>query len=167
MGVDCRLTIPAAARLRDVADVAAALLGAPMVKHDLGRGSYSAHVNGITYHVYQDMPECVHVNLPLSTGLRSFLYHYEWSSSPGDHGIMPRSYSANIALCVALCDFFGGSVDYADCDDSDENYRVPAKTDLHEQDGDPWHAFQDRKLAVRPLTRAELNAYRSVAGYKE
>lgn len=152
MGVDCTLTIPAPAKLRDVADTIAALLGAP-------RG-----LCAISYHTMDDLPECVRIELGSPINF-SVLYHYEWDKD-GNHGIMPRATARNIALCVALCDFFGGSVDFNDCDNTDQDYAVPFKSDLHESAGDPWEAFQERRVSVLPLTRKQIDQYESIAAYK-
>lgn len=169
MSADCQLTIPAPARIRDVAEVTAALLGCPVIKQPLGNDGYAAHVDGIRYHVYPDMPECSTIIVPMPIGpweTWSCLYHYEWDAL-GNHGMMPRSRALNIALCVALCDFFGGSVDFNDCDSEEEDHRQPIREDIHAEDGQPWNAFQDRKLAVKALTPDDIERYRPFAAYQE
>jgi len=179
MGIDCTFTIPAPAQLRDVADVLAALLGCPVERRPLGDGSTYAHVAGVTFQQYgtpdgdpdrpvvayaPSLPSCVSIEIATPDGPRSFLYHYEWDAM-GNRGIMPRATAANIALCVAACDFFGGSVDFNDCDDVGEDYRQPVREDIHASDGQPWQAFQDRKLAVQPLTPSDIARFSPVAAY--
>lgn len=169
MGVGCQLTIPAPARIRDVADVIAGLLGFPVYKIPLGNDGYAARVDGIQFLSYDNMPECSRIITPMPIGpwdVYETLYHYEWDEL-GNHGIMPRSRPINIALCIALCDFFGGRIDFNDCDDSDCDYRQPAREDIHATNGQPWNAFQDRILAVRPLTKEDIERYRDVAAYTE
>ena len=168
MGFDCQYTIPAPARIRDVATVMGALLGCPLKKYELGEGGYSARIDGIVFRSYDDMPECVRIVTPMPIGpwdSYEVLYHYEWDEY-GNHGIMPRSRPINIALCIALCDFFGGRIDFNDCDHSDCDYRQPTREDIHATDGQPWNAFQDRILAVKPLTKEDIKRCRDVAAYK-
>lgn len=169
MGANCSLTIPAPARIRDVATVMAGLLGCPITKLSMGANAYSAHVDGITFRPYDNMPECVSIVTPMPIrpwNTHDVLYHYEWDEF-GNHGIMLRSRPINIALCVALCDFFGGRVDFNDCDDSDCDYQKPAFDDIRASDGKPWDAFQDRILSVKPITNADISRYRDVAAYKD
>lgn len=166
MGVDCKYTIPAQARLRDVADVAGILLGCKVTEESLGSGrSTYAKVHGITYRTSDDMPECIRIVYPDSCQL-ALLYHYEWDLF-GNHGIMPRSRARNIALCVALCDFFGGSVDFNDYDDDKDDHSAHIPDDIHAEDGDEWDAFQQRKLSVQPLTKQQIRKYEHVAVYKD
>lgn len=176
MGIDCKLTLPAAAQIRDVADVIGALLGKPMHKRPI-YGVWSAdHNHGvIAFRQYGDLvernryepnvPECLSIDIETSDGPRSFLYHYEWDAI-GNRGMMMRAFSENIALCVALCDFFGGSVDFNDCDTIRENYRQPAREDIHRENGTAWQSFQQRKLDVQPLTKADIARYTPEAAYR-
>lgn len=172
MGVDVRLMIPAPARIRDVADVLAALLGCPVVRQDHGHGgSWSANCWGdVAFYRSENaddliQPECVWININAPDDPRSFLYFFEWDAM-GNHGLFPRSTASNIALCVAICDFFGGTVDFNDCDDVEVDYRQPVREDIHPHGGMPWENFQNRKLAIQPLTVADVVRYQSVAAYK-
>jgi hypothetical protein len=55
----------------------------------------------------------------------------------------------------ALADFFGGVLDYADCDENEADYVVADRTDdeNHPEHGEPWDRLQRRIAEVRPLTR--------------
>jgi len=67
-----------------------------------------------------------------------------------------------------LVDFFGGRMDYQDCDDSYEDYTKWPKSSRHNrpQDGKPWQNFQKRMEAVKPLTKEELETFDCFAAYK-
>ena len=82
---------------------------------------------------------------------------------------MPRSTPWWLAAGKALVDFFGGELDYNDCDSSDSDYAVPAKGDSMNRpsDGKPWHRLQDRILALQPLSADDILSARQDAAYKE
>ncbi len=168
MGVDCKITLPAAARLRDVADVLGALAGLPMVKWNFSNTEgYSAHCEGVKYSRY-DLPgleECckIEFDAPL-TGPVQQMYHFEFGAD-GARGITPRARSVWIAIGRGLVDFFGGSVDYNDCDDEEMDYSQPQRDDIHAEDGEEWYALQDRKLAVKPITKSQVDKCKTVAAY--
>ena len=50
----------------------------------------------------------------------------------------PPSTAFWIAIGKGLVDFFGGKLDYNDCDEKDVDYRKPARKDIHAEDGDEW-----------------------------
>lgn len=167
MSTDCQVTIPAPARLQDVGDVIGALLGCPVSIRVLsGTGNTYAHVEGVSYRSIPDQVECVNIVIDSPAGPRTFLYHFEFDHM-GNHGIMVRARSANIALCVAVCDFFGGVVDFNDVDDVDQDYRQPVREDINTEHGLASDNFQRRKLNVTPLAPADIAKYDSVASYTE
>lgn len=166
MGIDCTWTIPAPARIRDVADVIGMLLGCPKELRPLGdmEGSFYNHVEGIEFRRFDHsatglvVPECTQIVIHAKRG-GGFLYHHEWGAF-GHHGIMEHSCPENIALFVSLCSFFGGEVDFDDCDDQKVDYREPVREDIHAEDGQPWDHFQMRMHAVEPLTEEDIAPYR-------
>lgn len=170
MGVDCGITLPPAARLRDVADVIGALAGLPMRRRQLDdRGAWAAHCEGIRYSGYEPetgLAECAKIEFHSPTVKRDcyVMYHFEWDRY-GNRGLLPRSTSFWIAIGLGLVDFFGGSVDYSDCDHSDIDYEQPARSDIHAEDGEEWDSFQSRKMEVKALTQEDLEACASVAAY--
>ncbi len=184
MGVDARISLPGNVRLRTVIDVMAKLLGAPVKKEDLNSrghpGAWYARADRgvVEYQIHDSMPECVGVTIhqidSALIGQKSyhFLYHFEFGGSRGrgsSRGMMSRSYASNIALYKRLADFFGGTVDYSDCDSNDCDYVVPAKTDSKNcpEDGDPWQNLQKRIMAIQPLTNEEIDALDHLATYNE
>lgn len=46
------------------------------------------------------------------------------------------------------------------------DYEQPEQSDIHAEDGYEWDGLQERKLAVKPLTKAEIMAARQWASYK-
>jgi hypothetical protein len=73
-----------------------------------------------------------------------------------------------MAIMHRLVDFFGGILDYNDCDDIDNNYEVEAKSweDNRPSDGEAWYRLQNRILDLKPITEEEWRSYDKVAYYK-
>jgi hypothetical protein len=178
MGVNCRILLPAAVRIDDVADVMAALAGFAMQKRHFSNsdGGWSA---GLPYgdprlrvESAENLVECARIHLTAPDGEKLVdgetghycLYHFE-GSGKGERLLMPRSTPFWIAMGRGLVDFFGGTLDYSDCDAVDVDYKRPARKDIHVEDGDEWSAFQERKLAVKPITKADLAQWKEVAAY--
>ncbi len=162
MGVDCRIYLPAKVRIHDVADVLAALHGCEVTKRVFSgtSGGWAAHVFGVEVEC-GFVVSCAHIKFQD----RWFLYHFEFHND-GTRGIMPRSTASNIAAMKALADFFGGRVEYADCDDSNCDYYVDEQEDIAASDGDGWYRLQERKLAVKPLTKEQIAECEQFAAYK-
>ena len=78
---------------------------------------------------------------------------------------MPRSTASNIAMCKRLADFFGGRVDYSDCDSTECDYYVDEQPDINAYDGEAWERLQTRKLNIEPLTADEIAACQPFAAY--
>lgn len=187
MGVDAKIYLPSNTRLDTVVDVACRLLGAPVEKKDLGSrdhpGAWSAQpANGVvSYRSYESVPGMAGVTIKkidfriYGQPAVSFCYHFEFGgprrgkNNGGSRGIMMRAYGVNIAMFKRLADFFGGTVDYCDCDDKENNYVVPHKDDNMNcpEDGKPWQTLQERIMDVQPLTESEIEAGEKVASYHE
>ncbi len=62
----------------------------------------------------------------------------------------------NIRLLKALADFFGGKVDFDDCDDVEFDYVVEDKKDEDNcpEDGEAWTNLQERFLTIKPLKKS-------------
>lgn len=163
MGIDCCITFPPATRVRDVATVIARLTGAPMRLETTP--VLAAHVDGLRLES-AGLPECVRISWWDGVqNARSALYHFEWGSHPGCHGMMLPASAENLALGQALVDFFGGEVDYHDGDDCMCDYSQPAQTDIHASDGDAWNQFQRRLFAVQPLSQDDIAVMQAYAAY--
>ena len=82
--------------------------------------------------------------------------------------MLPRSTAFWLAVMHRVVDFFGGTIDYQDCDDIEVDYTVPAKS-LQENspsDGEEWYVFQNRILEIKPITEKEWRSYDSRAAYR-
>lgn len=181
MGVDCSVTLPDKVRLRDVAKVIGLLLGKPGRMESLRDNSgYYLVVDDIKTQG-TSMPECAEIIITGAlSGLsgevrdnRRFLYHFEYShDSRGGHdakcgrGIQPSCTALNIAMCVELAKFFGGVVDFNDCDGSNRDFHSPVKKDIRANDGEEWEKFQRRMAAVKPMSQAHIDRYTEHAAYK-
>lgn len=181
MGVDTKILLPPAVRLRDVADVMGALAGFPMEKRYSGASQtegWSAgrpHNDKAVQVKGYDTPSLVQcANIILSNTAdhqiidgqsgHFVMYHFEGSRT-GERLLNPRSTDFWIAIGRGLVDFFGGTIDYSDCDDVSVDYQRPARADIHAEADDEWYALQNRKLAVKALTKEDLTAWREVAAY--
>lgn len=140
MGVDCTISLPAAAKIRDVAAVIGILLGQPFRAKKLPNSDgIFVEVDGVEIKSSDAVVECANINIPSKE--RWFFYHFEFSgSSYNDHdtqvgrGMLLRSRAENIALGVALVKFFGGSVDFSDSDSSDCDFAWPEQPDIRRLD---------------------------------
>jgi hypothetical protein len=170
MGVDCKITLPPATRARDVVKVLGILAGTKPYRYDLGNTSWAAGVEGANLFT-SGVDGLVRLRWDAPEGQPSeALYHFEWgpygrNDLRGCRGLMPRSTPWWCAVAVRLVDFFGGEVDFNDCDDSDCDYSVPWREDCSAEDGEEWRAFQQRLMDLQPLTPEEIDAARAVAAY--
>jgi hypothetical protein len=176
MGVNARITLPAAARLRDVADVMGALAGHVMTKQPFSQKSdgWSAGrprgAKGIRIEPCKAMVEWVlifldntaDVQLPDGQCSHYVMYHFEGGKN-GERLMLPPSTEFWIAIGKGLVDFFGGSIDYNDCDDVAVDYEQTAREDIHAETDDGWYSLQNRKLAVCALTQSDLKYCRDLA----
>lgn len=172
MGVDARIYLPANVRVDDVADVIGALLGRKPERQDFGGNSsgWSTKVPGVSVET-TSIPEMAAINVndcPVLNGRMAHIcYHFEGRG--GRRAILLRSYAQWIAMFKRLADFFGGTVDFSDCDDSEADYVVAHKSDAenHAEDNVEWYDLQARKLEVQSLTPEEIAACVEFAAYKE
>jgi hypothetical protein len=176
MGVDCRIFLPPAARVRDVADVMGALAGLVPQKRLLsGSDGYYVKVEGVEIKS-SHTPSMVTINLTAAPHLRlvggeAFLdccYFFESlddDSQPCRY-MIPSSTAFWLAVGHGLIEFFGGALCYSDAD-GQINERVSAKpaTFLHAEDGDDWQVLQDAKLSVAAITEDDLWKYAPLSAY--
>jgi hypothetical protein len=173
MGVDARIRLPANVRLGEVAECIGVLLGLKPRKEPLQHcrdGAWAVRVDGVTVTGNVTMPTCADINIVGATigenSKRWFLYHFEGSPN-GERLIIPRSTALNIAMGRRLVEFFGGEMDYSNCDNIDCDYRIEPKgeDENHPEDGEPWQNLQERILNLPPLTEAEVAEWQEVAAY--
>lgn len=162
MGVNTKISLPPNVRLRDVAMVIAALDGVELKKRtlDAQKGSYAARSEKVWMETVATIPECAYIYwINANNVQRRVMYHFEWESKPGWHGLLPNQSDWWIAAGKRLVNFFGGEVDFNDCDDECCDYQQPIEPDNlnHPTDDKPWHDLQDRLLRIQPLTEEEVH----------
>lgn len=164
MGVNCRLHLPGNVRIRDVANVIGVLSGLPVRRRESG----GVDVDGVEV---RDTGEPSMAQIKLYGRMvdgevsHETFYHFE---GHGTSKLMtPKSRPYWIAVCGRLVMFFGGRLDYQDCDDSECDYEVRAKSDAKNQPGDDpqWSDLQDRIASLTPLTLEEIEKAKPFAAY--
>jgi hypothetical protein len=82
--------------------------------------------------------------------------------------MMPPSTPFWIAVGKGLCKFFGGRIDYNDCDstDWDRVYRRPRKNNSP-GDGEEWNDFQQAMFDLKPVSVKEMKEANAVAAYQK
>jgi hypothetical protein len=81
---------------------------------------------------------------------------------------MPRSTPFWIAVGKRLVQFFGGEIDYQDCDEIDVDFARPSKSlKINDpQDDDEWDTFQRRLFRLKPLMVEDIKDADQYAAYK-
>ena len=177
MGVDSLIYIRRDARVRDIADVIGILAGLKPYRRDFSQGDgWACHVDGASADACKSLPQCCEINIQAPDGYKLIdgeqshyvLWHWEPSRMMGDyHLIMPRSTPFWIAIGRGLCKFFGGKIDYNDCDPDGINARFKGmRKDNSPEDGKPWTDFQQAKLDLKPLTMRDLEKAGKWSSYK-
>jgi hypothetical protein len=166
MGVNCDITLPGNARVKDVAQVIGRLSGcAAEKKHFSQGGGWYTEVKTVNVKP-STMPECCYIYWQHNEDDRAVLYHFEWESS-GNRGLSPNATAWWIAAAKRLVDFFGGSVDFSDCDSIDVDYAKEPSPLNGASDGQEWEALHQAILDVQPITEAELDEAEKHAAYKD
>ncbi len=155
MGIDVKVKLPSNVSFRNVSKAIAIILGAKPRLAPLGNGGKVTDVpDGVITLNDNSVTSCqsFNVNVPDRPN-RWFLYHYEYGNA-GHRGLSFNARNpSNIDLAKAIVDFFGGDVDFDDCDDVECDYSVPAKSDLenHPEDNEEWDDLQHRLMAIKPI----------------
>lgn len=167
MGIDTKISLPPNVRVSDVASVIGVLRGLPVVLEPIGSdGSSYAKVDGVRVLGHENIAQMARIELSRDgEPFDSYFFHFE--SRGGRRLIGGRARAETIALCRALADFFGGVVDYADCDEEGANYVVPDKSDAenHPDDGEEWASLQRRIAGLSSITKTEIRGCKDFAAY--
>jgi hypothetical protein len=165
MGVDTKIMLPGRVRLQDVARVLGALAGC---KTELKVKPTYVYCQVDDVKVDNShTPECANIRWTGGGELKPdgyVMFHYEPCEFDG-RLLMPRSTPWWIAAGKRLVDFFGGKVDFNDCDDVDVDYERPSPGDIAPSDGEPWREFQRRMSEVKAITAEDLAANDKLAAY--
>ena len=178
MGVHARIWLPDDVRVKDVASVIGILAGCPKEWNHakLDAECKWVHVNGVKIESFgENLPSCcrIIVTIPEGWGLlvdkervHHAMYHFEGDVASGGRLMRPPSTPFWIAVGTGLCRFFGGWIDYADCDATDVNrrFRKPRPTNRPNAMR-PWRKFQEELATLRPVTEAEFTEARKNAHY--
>lgn len=178
MGINVSCNLSYGSRIRNIATVAAALLGSE-VKHEPINGSDGifARAKGFKLtHASESEVTLAYIVLdctndsPAARAIRQsdgvkyhLLYHFE-----GEHGgplVAPACTAAKIALCAGLVNFFGGTCDFNDCDNTAVNLKVSRRKDILASNDPMWSVFQQRMIDVKPITAEDIKQYEKYASY--
>lgn len=172
MGVSCRVTLPPNVRLGFVVKVIGAVAGCPVRSESLDKtGGVYARVDGVRAQV-TSIPEMASIVIERQTvdGETSHYvnYHFEGDDGGGTKTMIPPSTAFWVAVMRRVVKFFGGKLDYNDCDEKRTNYSVPFKSNRENcpSDGEPWNDLNRRILAIEPITEKEWRACDKYAAYK-
>ena len=91
-------------------------------------------------------------------------YHFEFGGK-GERGVMPRSHPYWLAVGKKVVDAFGGRIDYADCDDSSNDYEAPVRWPEGWEDGPGYQALQAILRSITPVTDEDIRAMEEYAAY--
>jgi hypothetical protein len=169
MGVDCKIMLPDNVRVKDVAKVIGIAAGL-LPKWDGSHGAKWVEVPGADVKT-TSIPEMAVINLDgghLIDGESKHFVFYHFESSRGGRLMGPRSTAFWLAVAHRLVDFFGGVIDYQDCDSQYCDYGSAANTreENSPEDDEEWVRFQERLFNVKPITKDELLHYNELAAYK-
>lgn len=177
MGVDCCIYLPSDARLRDIATVMGIASGAVPEKHILDNtdGAWSCHIPKEAVEI--QAPDCeilvmcpnLFIRIPTPDGEKNHhvMFHSEASGTHGLYNLlMPRSTPFWIAMGLKLVKFFGGWIDYNDCDSEGKDVEFKKPREWNDpEDNKEWADFQQDLMEVTPLTRKDLEDVRHLASY--
>jgi hypothetical protein len=165
MGVNACLTFSPGARVDDVADAIGVLAGLPAVTDNKG----FRRVAGVTVKstsVPQSPRILLRGRMVDGSRVHEVMFHYEGCG--GRPSIAPPSTAFWVAVCRRLVGFFGGRLDYNDCDSRTAGYRRPCPRRRNDpQDGAAWQKFEREMDGVRPVTVADVARAGKYAYYKE
>lgn len=177
MGVNTKIRLPHDVQVGDVARVAGILAGLPYEMYDyIEYGKVKCRwvkVPLASVTTCNGTPTMCNVvlNAPTIDGEDSHhsYYHFEDTdvrSSREGRLFSPSSTPFWIAVGVGLAKFFGGTVDFNDCDEVRTNVSFPKpRRKNNPQDGKEWTKYQREMFAVRPLELRDLRRYQKKAGY--
>lgn len=153
MGINCRIFLPGNVRVGDVANVLG--ISAGLKPRWVTTKDYRiVKVNGVQVSQIKDVAELARIELQGdlidSTKYHYVLYHFEFRNG---RLLLPPSTDFWIACGKSLVDFFGGAVDFNDCDNTPVDYKVTRKSSKNncpEKDKD-WDIFQQRLMNIKPI----------------
>ncbi len=154
MGINCTIRLPDNVRADDVATVIGVAVGCKATYEKFSTGGSdggSTNVPGVKV-TTTSVPSMAYIIFDR----RHCNYFFENESG----GRLVHCGDAPLWQAVGrrLVDFFGGQVDYNDCDDTDVDYKKRPKSRAVNAptDGEDWENFQQRLLVVPRIHRDEV-----------
>ena len=169
MGIDTRIILPDNVRVKDVANIIGICAGKKPLKQfwSYGKG-WAATVPDVKIKVTSDASwgmVGIHVNGPFPKHILEYrlnqsaiyvAYHFE--SDTGGRVLQPPMTFFWLAVGRRLVQFYGGKLDYNDCDDIEVDFSIrPKSREQNAPNSDlGWYKFQQRILDMQALTIEEL-----------
>lgn len=174
MGVDTRIILPSNVRIRDVAMAFAIAAGNTIhweksssnTKDSYGgdlkflRVAYKIKTSDCSPEMAQILFE-QHITRSRDTGCLAYWF---WENDSNTRLIIVRSSAFWIAIAHRIVDFFGGAIDYSDCDDNEVDYYVEAKIN-NPTGGRAWDMFYKRMSEIEPITKEDMEHFEKFAAY--
>jgi hypothetical protein len=175
MGVNSNIYLPGDVRVRDVGKVIGVLAGFKKrkikLRHLSNDNSWYVDVEDVQIITHENVPSMCTIRLKGDIMIdgedcHHTTYHFE-SDRGTDRFLYPIASPFWIAIGKRLCKFFGGKIDYADCDKGGINatWKSPRKNNSPD-DGRPWQKFQEEIFNLEPITMKELKWANKWAAYK-
>jgi hypothetical protein len=179
MGVDTCIYLEGDVKVQDVAEVIGIFAGLKPYRYDHddawgNKDCWWTKVDGVE--VKAGIVSCAEIIITAPEGetlvdgeeSHWVLYHFEPSDKESYMRlVMPRSTPFWIAVGKKLVKFFGGKMDYNDCDEKRVDYRAKKPRRVNcPQDGKEWEDFQTEMLNLKPVTVADLKAAQKYAAYE-
>jgi hypothetical protein len=174
MSVDCIIKLPMDVRIRDVAEAVGLLAGLKAKEKPMESGDRAwtfRWVEGVKVNP-TSVPTMAEIFIEAPKGEKqvdgnaNHFTYYHFENPDGRREIAPRSTAFWIAVGKRLVKFFGGKLDYQDCDGGAFNYFAPKPRKSNSpEDGKPWEGFKRALYSIKPLTMAELKAAQKHAAY--
>ena len=157
MSVNTHILLPNEARPKDVLLVLGILCGKKATMEPLGNSRHVV-VEGVKLRACENQFGCGYLTVDgvcslfcianTQSGQVGQDYHSKtgfWISCPWDDFYQ--------RLGVEIVKFFGGEVDFNDCDDTDVNFAWPVQSDIMACNGEAWDHLHQRIFAVKPISR--------------
>ena len=158
MGCDSKLQFPTHTKHESFTDVLGALLGAKIEKRVFD-GGYSAHVEPLVKLRKTDVDAAYYtVIVDGKIGGHWFFDASDYNPFGTGPMFMCATGEHRRAVLEALCDIFGGALDFNDCDGVEFDYHVAVNNLPYRPnatDGKAWEQWQDKKLSVEAISAPE------------
>lgn len=167
MGANCKIILPANVRMRDVLAVIGIAVGYEAKVSTLSSGGLSIDMphDGPRFELADSRSnDFGYIKFDGRQGYWS--YEPDYDDAIGKRFFGPTSTAFWCLVGKRLVDFFGGSIDYNDCEGDGPDYKVRERTNKqnYPKDNPEWDVFYHRLLAVEPITQEEMAEF-TEAGY--